>query len=83
MQAVGLFLAELPLSFAPTMPDQPSQTAQPPSAPETSRVVSDRVTCDGGAATGHPRVYLRIGEAGFVECPYCDKRFILEKPVGG
>ncbi len=65
------------------MSDQHSNTDQPPAAPETMRVVSERVSCDGGAATGHPRVYLRIGEAGFVECPYCDKRFILDKPVGG
>ena len=27
----------------------------------------------------HPRVYLRIDPAlGFVECGYCDRRFVLE-----
>jgi NADH dehydrogenase (ubiquinone) Fe-S protein 6 len=42
-----------------------------------------RVACDGasdipgGAALGHPRVWLEIDERGFVECGYCDRRFIL------
>lgn len=55
-------------------------------APETVRVTSHRVSCDGasdipgGAALGHPRVWLEIDEKGFVECGYCDKRFVL---VGG
>jgi uncharacterized Zn-finger protein len=30
-------------------------------------------------ALGHPRVYLRIEpDTGFVECGYCDRRFVLE-----
>mgnify|MGYP006185511375 CR=1 FL=1 len=29
-------------------------------------------------ALGHPRVYLQIDEKGFVDCGYCDKRFILK-----
>jgi uncharacterized Zn-finger protein len=50
-----------------------------PFVPETSYVNSPRVACDGGsAALGHPRVYLQIDEKGFVECGYCDKRFILK-----
>jgi uncharacterized Zn-finger protein len=55
-------------------------------APETVRVTSHRVSCDGasdipgGAALGHPRVWLDSDEKGFVECGYCDKRFVL---VGG
>lgn len=55
-------------------------------APETVRVTSHRVSCDGasnipgGAALGHPRIWLEIDEKGFVECGYCDKRFVL---VGG
>ncbi|HEX8193974.1 MAG TPA: zinc-finger domain-containing protein [Allosphingosinicella sp.] len=50
--------------------------------PETSYVSTPRVACDGASAThpalGHPRVYLQIDEQGFVECGYCDKRFVLE-----
>lgn len=49
-------------------------------APETQIVRSARVACDGGeGALGHPRVWLSIpGETGWVDCPYCDKRYILE-----
>jgi uncharacterized Zn-finger protein len=47
-------------------------------APEIVKVKSGRVACDGvGGALGHPRVYLEMGEATFVECPYCDRRFVL------
>ena len=52
-------------------------------APEPSYVTSPRVVCDGateipgGAALGHPRVFLEIDEGGFVDCGYCDRRFIL------
>ena len=47
-------------------------------APETKLVDSYRVACDGSeGALGHPRVYLQIPEAeGFVECPYCDCKYI-------
>ncbi len=47
-------------------------------APETKIVDTYRVACDGSeGALGHPRVYLQIGEdVGFVECPYCDCKFI-------
>ena len=39
---------------------------------------SRRVACDGvGGALGHPRVWLEMGEADFVECGYCDRRFVL------
>jgi uncharacterized Zn-finger protein len=54
--------------------------------PETLRVAASRVACDGasdipgGAALGHPRVWLEIDEAGFVDCGYCDRRFVL---IGG
>ena len=54
---------------------------QPP--PEVVRTTHLAVVCDGSgevaAALGHPRVYLRIDPtAGFVECGYCDRRFVLE-----
>ncbi|MFM5931818.1 MAG: zinc-finger domain-containing protein [Novosphingobium sp.] len=51
-------------------------------APETVTVHESRVKCDGAseiaASLGHPRVWLEIDEKGFVDCPYCDKRFVLE-----
>ena len=46
--------------------------------PETITVNSEKVSCEGlGGALGHPRVYLTIGDQGFVECPYCDRKFVL------
>ena len=54
-------------------------SAIPP--PETIRVATNAVASDGSGevapALGHPRVYLRIDEKGFVECGYCDRRFVL------
>jgi uncharacterized Zn-finger protein len=53
-----------------------AQTA--PAPPEVIRVSSHRLWCDGGeGALGHPRVYMEMGEAHFVECGYCDRRFVL------
>ena len=47
--------------------------------PEIVRVSTHRVWCDGGEGSlGHPRVYMEMGAAGFVECPYCDRRYVLE-----
>jgi uncharacterized Zn-finger protein len=61
---------------------QPAITADFP-APEIIEVRSGRVACDGvGGALGHPRVWMEMGEAAFVECPYCDRRFVLAKTAG-
>jgi uncharacterized Zn-finger protein len=53
-----------------------------PFTPEISFVSTPRVACDGAAEThaalGHPRVYMQIDEKGFVDCGYCDKRFVLK-----
>jgi uncharacterized Zn-finger protein len=51
--------------------------------PEVIRVKDTSIACDGSGevapALGHPRVYLRMDpEAGFVECGYCDRKFVLE-----
>lgn len=56
-----------------------------PPPPEVIRVPTERVACDGSGevspALGHPRIYLRMDEElGFVECGYCDRRFVL---IGG
>lgn len=54
-------------------------------APETETVTTTRVCCDGGqGALGHPRVWLSIpADVGYVECPYCDKRFELAEGASG
>jgi uncharacterized Zn-finger protein len=57
--------------------------AQPP--PEVFRVSTLQVACDGSGEVspelGHPRIFLRMdSELGFVECGYCDRRFVL---IGG
>ena len=55
---------------------------------EITFVEKRRVSCDGAgeirggagyrpAALGHPRVFLEIDERGYVDCGYCDRRFIL------
>jgi NADH dehydrogenase (ubiquinone) Fe-S protein 6 len=55
-------------------------------APDTIRTNTPRVVCDGsgdipgGAALGHPRVFLEMDDEGFVDCGYCDRRFVL---IGG
>ena len=59
--------------------------------PETLRVSKPRVVCDGAsdipgeapASLGHPRVWLEIDEKGFVDCGYCDKRFVLAPGATG
>lgn len=51
--------------------------------PETVRTTEPRVSCMGasdvaGSALGHPRVWLQIDpDVGFVECGYCDRRYVL------
>jgi uncharacterized Zn-finger protein len=61
----------------PTTDAQGVTPAGPP-PPEEIVVKSRRIACDGvGGALGHPRVWLEMGEAGFVECLYCDRRFVL------
>lgn len=53
--------------------------------PEITRVTTSRTACDGAhagiaASLGHPRVFLEIDEHGYVDCGYCDRRFVL---IGG
>jgi NADH dehydrogenase (ubiquinone) Fe-S protein 6 len=52
--------------------------------PELIRTSTPRVACDGAGdiepALGHPRVWLQIDETGYVDCGYCDRRFVL---IGG
>jgi uncharacterized Zn-finger protein len=60
------------------MPPRPTTEIVPP--PEEILVTSKRVACDGGGgALGHPLVYMDMGDDDFVECGYCDRRFVLGK----
>lgn len=57
----------------------PSNSSDPQAQqpPEVETVTRTRVACDGGEG-GHPRVWLSIDDdTGWVECGYCDKRFVL------
>ena len=60
-------------------PSRPTETGGI-APPETETVTTLRVACDGSeGALGHPRVWLTIDpRRGYVECGYCDKRFVLE-----
>lgn len=59
-------------------PARPALTPKGGPTPEVVEVRSGRIACDGvGGALGHPRVWLEMGEGRFVECPYCDRRFVL------
>ena len=47
--------------------------------PEIIEVEDTVVACNGGGgALGHPRVFLNLETDGFVDCPYCDRRFVLK-----
>ena len=55
----------------------------PVEVPEIIPVDDTRVRCDGGEGPlGHSRVYLEMGDENFVECPYCDRRFVLRDGAG-
>lgn len=62
--------------------DQSAASANNLPPPEIFKVDTLQVACDGSGevspALGHPRVFLRIEpDLGFVECGYCDRRFVL------
>jgi uncharacterized Zn-finger protein len=47
---------------------------------ETIIVDGPVAACDGGGGPlGHPRVYLNLGPAGSIVCPYCSRRFALRE----
>lgn len=49
-------------------------TIEPPEIIESDDA---KVACDGGGgALGHPRVYYDLHHHGFVDCGYCDRRFV-------
>ena len=49
----------------------------PVEPPEIIETDSPKVMCDGGGgALGHPRVFYDLSAHGWVDCGYCDRRFI-------
>ena len=47
--------------------------------PEIIEVEDTVVACNGGGgALGHPRVFLNLETDGAIDCPYCDRRFVLK-----
>ena len=68
------------MSLPATTPNAPARTHPDAIAPpETITVSGHRVACEGdGGVLGHPRIYLELGDKPFVECPYCDRRFVPE-----
>ncbi|MBV9979005.1 MAG: zinc-finger domain-containing protein [Bradyrhizobium sp.] len=57
-----------------------SENTMPVEVPETIECDDTRVSCDGGGGVlGHPKVYLEMGDQTYVECGYCDRRFVLRE----
>ena len=66
-----------------SMRGRTAKTSAMMDAPETIETIKREVSCDGGDdALGHPIVYLKIGPKGWVECGYCDRRFVLAEGAG-
>jgi uncharacterized Zn-finger protein len=59
------------------------KTAKDPALnPEIIKVEknADQVACDGGhPSLGHPLTYYTFDNADFIECGYCDRRFVKSK----
>jgi uncharacterized Zn-finger protein len=51
---------------------------------ETIYIDETVAACNGGGGPlGHPRVYLNLGPAGKIECPYCSRLFVNRAMAGG
>lgn len=58
-------------------------TKNAPSPPETIRVGTRRVSCNGGGgALGHPLVWYALDD-GEAECGYCDRKFVYDPALAG
>ena len=73
-----------PKAKSKSAPAQAFGNPAPGPVAEVVEVRSRRIACDGvGGALGHPRVYLEMGDADAVECPYCDRCFVLAGGASG
>jgi len=59
-----------------------SEGDDPMEPTEIIDVDGDTVACEGGGASGHPRVFLHMDGQGQVDCPYCGCRFVLKSGAG-
>ncbi|MBV0890983.1 zinc-finger domain-containing protein [Paracoccus sp. Z118] len=56
--------------------------AEPLAPPATQVVTTWKVSCVGDEelGLGHPLVWMAISpDVGFVDCGYCDKRFVIDR----
>ncbi len=63
------------------MTKQDAQTAPEPDgkSAQIKAVETRSVSCDGGGGvSGHPRVFLEMGDGPHVDCPYCSCRYLYE-----
>jgi uncharacterized Zn-finger protein len=44
----------------------------------TTFTSQQNIACDGGPATGHPRIYLDTLKNGQAVCPYCSRVFVYQ-----
>lgn len=63
------------------MTAQQQQGISPAMEPhQTIEVDSREIACDGGnGPLGHPRVFLNMGAADHIDCPYCGIRYRLSE----
>src|SRR5438046_4389015 len=68
----------------PARSTAPAEAASPDRLMMTPFEIDEMVAaCNGGGGPlGHPRVYLNLGPAGRVECPYCSREFVNPKMAG-
>ena len=51
---------------------------------ETIYINETVAACNGGdGPLGHPKVYLNLGAAGKIDCPYCSRLFVNRAMAGG
>jgi uncharacterized Zn-finger protein len=59
-----------------------SEGDNPMEPTEIIDVDGETVACEGGGASGHPRVFLHMDGQGQIDCPYCGCRFVLKSAAG-
>ncbi len=52
-----------------------------PHRTENIPVEATTVVCDGDKDGKHPLVYLALNAEGYIDCPYCGRRYVLKERV--